>query len=976
MDENEKNLQDGEYWRMLHEEIPNIEVQGVSHFNKDEFHLPLIDLHAKGLWSDDDDLNDNGNIKYIGFEGDSSDVIGMVGCSEESMASEVSQFQKDLKIASGFRRNKGRSKGRRGVADMEPSEEVKCLLGYANQAFASGDFSEALKTLQEIIRIDSNVFAAWQTLGEVHRERGNIDKCLGSWISAAHLKPKDADLWLTCAKLSQDSKLWDQADYCYNRAIHARPSDVDAIWDRAILARDRGRMKKAIDCFRNLLNIVPNDMTVIRQLARLYLQTSQVSEGIALYEKAVEYYLCFQYPPESNCGLNWSELHIMSELYIADKRWKQCIYNIKYIGRWLCGRKSEEFWDDCPDDREWDNDNERRSLVLHFLDGDKTRYEMPLELRVKLGICRLHIGDTDEALRHFEVLDENPNVQKNIDLIFDAANALSEKKLYDEALRLYSRLTESDSANGPDLWFSMGKCYKAIDDLEAAEECFKGIVANNERHIESLIQLADIYQITGRREEALDVVNKVIYYQRNENHVVEEVQNESQNSSKLIFIVDTKISRDKLSKKVSLKSCLNERIAIEMRRTEHTLFKWQKLSIVRDKMLQGDRQAVNEWLDTAGDMVDDFRNVRAFYPSEKSTKFKGIISVAKRRMQKMEINHKLKVMADRLQESLDFCDDESYRENVTNDVNEFRGLSFDIWFYIFMQYAICLTKYDDFLDALDVIKAAMGANVFYQSHERLNKMHVTRLACSLWSKQYSIVAEECRYFSNLYRFRSDGYRLHFVAMPTGEAMLHYSANSALQKYLLRQIKSIDSMVSGKKSKESLVITKNENESYVPMQYNVVLLVSYGHVMIGSRSYVQALHYYGRAYALAPSDPLISLSIGMAYLHRAMQRQSNNRQYQILQGMTFLFQYYELRKPMGVYEHQEAEFNIARAFHQLGLSHFAVPYYERVISLTTSDFNEHIYFDLRRHAVYNLSLIYVASGNAAYARNLVDTYLSI
>lgn len=131
------------------------------------------------------------------------------------------------------------------------------------------------------------------------------------------------------------------------------------------------------------------------------------------------------------------------------------------------------------------------------------------------------------------------------------------------------------------------------------------------------------------------------------------MQNESQNnSSKLTFIVDTKISRDRLSKKVSLKSCLNERIAIEMRRTEHTLFKWQKLSIVRDRMLQGDRQAVNEWLDTAGDMVDDFRNVRAFYPSEKSTKFKGIISVAKRRMQKMEINHKLKVMANRLQESL------------------------------------------------------------------------------------------------------------------------------------------------------------------------------------------------------------------------------------------------------------------------------------------------------------------------------------
>lgn len=979
MDVGEKDVEDGKYWRMLHDDgIPDVGSQKDVRFDETEFQVPSIDLRAEGLWSDDENVDDNQkNIKHTNV-GDSSDrVIGMIRCSEDSMSYEASQFQEDLRMASGFRKSKKKSKGRRGISDMELSEEVKYLLGYANQAFASGDFSEALKTLQEIIRIDSNVFAAWQTLGEVHRERGNIDKCLGAWISAAHLKPKDADLWLTCAKLSQDAQLWDQADYCYNRAIHARPTDVDVIWDRAILARDNGRTKKAIDCFRSLLNIVPNDMTVIRQLARLYLQMSQVSEGIALYEKAVEYYLRFPRPPKDHCGLNWSELHIMSELYIADKRWKQCIYNIKFIARWLCGRKSEDFWDDYPDDREWDNDDERRNLVSHPLNKNRTLYNMPIELRVKLGICRVHVGDASEALRHFEVLDQDYDLEKNIDLIFDAANALTEKKFYYEALRFYSKLIEYDSVNGPELWFRMGKCYKAVDDLEAAEECFREIVANNEKHIESLVQLADIYQSTGRREEALDVVNKVIHYQQNENSVVSEVQDQFQNKVlRSTFIVDTRISKDKISKKVSLRPSLNERIVIEIRRTEHILFKWQKLNIVRDKMLQGDRYAVNEWLDTAGDMVDEFRNVRGFYPSEKSTKFKGIISVAKRRMQKMEINQKLKVMANRLQESLEFDDDESYQENtVNNDVDKFRGLSFDIWFYIFMQYAICLTKYDDFLDALDVIKAAMSANVFYQNHERLNKMHVTRLACSLWSKQYSIVAEECRYFSNLYKFRSDGYRLHFVAMPTGEAMLHYSANSALQKYLLRQIKSIDSVICEKKNND-LTISKNENDNYIPKQYNVVLLVSYGHVMIGSRSYVQALHYYGRAYALAPSDPLISLSIGLAYLHRAMQRQSNNRQYQILQGMTFLFQYYELRRSMGVYEHQEAEFNIARAFHQLGLTHLAVPYYERVLSLVISDSIEHVYFDLRRHAVYNLLLIYTTSGNLSCARGFVDTYLSI
>ena len=55
-----------------------------------------------------------------------------------------------------------------------------------------------------------------------------------------------------------------------------------------------------------------------------------------------------------------------------------------------------------------------------------------------------------------------------------------------------------------------------------------------------------------------------------------------------------------------------------------------------------------------------------------------------------------------------------------------------------------------------------------------------------------------------------------------------------------------------------------------------------------------------------------MSLGIAYLHCAMQRKSDNRHQGIVQGFTFLHQYYKLRN-----ENQEANFNLGRAYHQIG-----------------------------------------------------------
>src|SRR5579859_4968622 len=142
-----------------------------------------------------------------------------------------------------------------------------------------------------------------------------------------------------------------------------------------------------------------------------------------------------------------------------------------------------------------------------------------------------------------------------------------------------------------------------------------------------------------------------------------------------------------------------------------------------------------------------------------------------------------------------------------------------------------------------------------------------------------------------------------------------------------------------------------------------------------------IDYYVRARGLGIRDPLLDMSLGIAYLHRAMQRQADNRHILILQGMTFLFQYHrdtvtksaKYTPVQAANIHQEADYNIARAFHQLGLVTFATAYYERVLR-THEEWKGQLKYDLSFEAAHNLCLIYSLSGNYEATREVTEKYL--
>lgn len=78
--------------------------------------------------------------------------------------------------------------------------------------------------------------------------------------------------------------------------------------------------------------------------------------------------------------------------------------------------------------------------------------------------------------------------------------------------------------------------------------------------------------------------------------------------------------------------------------------------------------------------------------------------------------------------------------------------------------------------------------------------------------------------------------------------------------------------------------------------------------------------------------MININIGLAYIHDALKRQAENRQYGIMQGLGFMQSYYEARSiDTRAEERQEAHYNMARTYHLLGLVHIAIPFYRKVFA---------------------------------------------
>ncbi|KAI1769214.1 TPR-like protein [Hypoxylon sp. FL1150] len=942
-------------------------------------------------------------------------------------------FMGETKSNQSTRRRRGSTRRRGPRKAVEPTGDIKYRLNMASNAYMDGRIDEAIEYVEDAIRINAETYHAWTLLATFLREKKDMKGQFTAKFMAATLQPKEIDGWIQCAKLShvlqgefpeESNEFLQQAIFCYSSALRVDSKHREARHGRAAAYFEMGRLKSAAKDFGVLVDTCVYDVYALRglvQVSVLLADTKRSGQAIEAYRSCITYFqengFSTGYPFE------WRDIEVFVDLLAYVEQFQEAIRELSSLSRWLLNRTDETFWDDESDDREWDIDNSRRLEVPSYQNG---RYPpatygsgLPLELRTKLAVCRIRLGQEDEAMRHLEFIysyiSTSDNPLEFYGLFLEVATALYEMDNLPLALQYYEPLRAPDFLETEAL-FRLGRCYLDVGDNRQAEECFTAAIdqdeSNSEACIDARVELAKMYEAAKEDREALILANEAISLQvaraqaREANNGVDDDDDDDDD-----YLANTRGPRTgmgtepkpkrakRLPKPRGEKSkepkpkaeparrrpkvfARTEELQLEeKRRSAELADAWQ---VIRDfqsasQLDGGATSPSNPFMVAAQKLVDDFRSYREFYPWDKYLAHLGI-DQAREKVMSRKGSRNLLAMVERLSHNLNPEDPNADRQPKQVAIS-YRNVPFDDWLDLFLEYAIGLAQTGKFQQAYKVCESARDATIFSKSKENLFLIHVTWAACALRGRDEEQCVAVARWLMREYQYDTDPFRMFSALSRLCLSPASWYASGPVQKYMLRQIKLMDRAISAKGARER-EDSGDEDDAptgrvYTSKNLDITLLMLYGFILFISSSFTYALNYFTRAYSLDRNNGMVLLTIGHCYVHYALKRQSENRQYLLSQGFLFLHKYYNLKQgSLDAAQRQEAHFNLARSYHAIGLTHLAAKFYQLALRDVPDDSNNGIMGrnDLTLEAAYNLQHICWTGGDIGAVKTIAEKYL--
>ncbi|KAL2257831.1 hypothetical protein VTK26DRAFT_9118 [Humicola hyalothermophila] len=867
----------------------------------------------------------------------------------------------------GGKRKPRKVLGPRKAAKLSP--DIQFRMSLANEAFQQGDYDKTIAQLGEIIRINSEVFNAWTLLSTVHETLGNREQAIWCRISAAHLTPRDVPQWISTAEYALEcvedledgsperEEVLRRAYACYTQALETDRSNIVARTGRADVIMMLGNASKALAEYQKALNYKPWNIRTVRNIADVALdakdprKSAEVAKGA--YRRLIDHLQASGTFDAEEGRFEWSDLRIYLEFFGILEQWHEGAQELKEIARWLLGRREETYWDQwVDDDREWDVHEDRRIVVPGF---EPTRYPLdaygqglPVDLRAKLFVYRSRLGFEYEANLHLALLDPTraEDFMDFPDCLKDIAVALLDRDRAGEAIRyldLYRHIatTTGETALDADFLVSQGRYHMASGDKSAAEECFIAAIEEDEDHIEARVQLANMYegeQEQEGREEAFLLVREAMNLEASRGDETGPRTRRRRGPYKPRVRKPRKPRDPNKRSRYVPRRLINaeKRKQQDLERTAEAAKNFQLMQELQERAMAGDEQAKAGWMRAAKELVDDFRSYKQFYPWEKYIKYLGYAATVQGQAAVPARNMKLAAMEERLRQNLAPVEGQDQAARLPIKFpSEHRGIPFDTWLDVFLNYAFALVRSGQHREAYVVCHAARDS-VVWTSPETTFLIHVAWASCAVYAGDEETCVAIARYFMRDYMPGTDSYRMFSAMCRVCQTPVSWYTSGPAQKFILRQIKTMDTIVMKKENPaagtantsnnnninnintaatEEGTITpaqqqqqqqqtatyhngndtnSNDTNSNDAIGLDVALLTIYGHILFTTTSYTYALSYFARAASLDPDNCLINLSTGLAYVHYALKRQATNRQYLLTQGFAFLYRYYRDR----------------------------------------------------------------------------------
>ncbi|KHN05439.1 General transcription factor 3C polypeptide 3 [Glycine soja] len=793
------------------------------------------------------------------------------------------------------RSRKPKKRGRRKGSKNRVDPKLTQMQGDATFHYACGDYDRAKAVLCEVIRLAPNLHESYHTLGLVYTSLQDYKRAMALYLIAAHLDPKESPLWKTIFTWSIEQGYVDQAGYCLLKAIKADPKDVTLRFHLARLYAELGHYQKAAVTYEQVHKLCCENIDALKAAAKFYKKCGQVEYSVQILE---------DYIKSQPDGANVSVVDLLGTVLMETKAHDRALQHIEHA------------------------------------QTVNARKDLPLNLKIKAGICHAHLGNMEMAQVLFNDLKPE-NASKHIDLVTGVADSLMGLEHYNPALNYYLMLEGNIEKENGLLYLKIARCYMSLKERSQAI-LFYSKLETLQDDVDARITLASLLLEEAKEDEAISLLSPP------KDSDFGEAPSEKSNR----WWADIRIKL-KLCNIYWNRGTLDDFVDTIFPLVRESLY----VATLRQKGKSKKRLSKR-------DLVE---RVRVLDGPEKDNVFRGFRPVAapsdllkasraKKLLQKKAIE-KEKRKAEALASGIDWLSDDSDDEPQKEN----------------REPPLCNLLKDEEHHQLiiDLCKALASLQRYWEALEIINlSLRLAHTSLSTEKKEeLRSLGAQMAYNTTDPKHGFDCVKYIVQQHPHGVAAwnCYYKVISRLENRDTRHYKFVRGM-------------QGKFVDCVPP-----ILIS-GHQFTICSHHQDAARKYLEAYKLLPENPLVNLCVGTALINLALGFRLQNKHQCVVQGLAFLY------NNMRICENsQESLYNIARAFHHVGLVTLAAFYYEKVIAICEKDYpipklpNENPdsiethkpgYCDLRREAAYNLHLIYKKSGALDLARQVLKDHCTL
>lgn len=880
------------------------------------------------------------------------------------------------------------------------------LMGQANQAYVIKNYDLAIDLYKQVIQEYPNSFEIYNTLALIEEERGDLRASLNYLLISAHLSSSsgnsNVDTWINLSRKASEfpnHSADKEAIYCYSKVLRYDKYNVEALWKRACISfRHFICTKRMVDTCSVILSIYPNEPFILRLLIHFYLCRNESLQAIQWLESFIL----------TNPSINsFYPVRCLLRLYRHTGTYNRLIDGLPHLVLWMYQSNKQscdsqyDFMNECPPDvlpkllehihilrtplddivdpqRILDpdiitihhidiinNENILPNIDINnpFFNPIEWFHFLPVDLRTISLIAIIHCFDSDKCIDILSSLFFDNDWIKNIiaPLGIELGKEMMSINKLDSSIVLFKKLLNHVDKDSDRITIFVFISY-CLQQMNQDEEALKqlSIAADiNPDNDDINLAFAELYAKTGQYELSKYYANRIISFRESSTDIH---ANDTIDISPIII----EAKKRRAFPKIIAENVTGRTSSSEFGPTRLVTFTWpfekkplfiryteqqcKQIRILYRKVNLGSEfSSIQELHETLGPLVVDFLNNGYFY---------------------RQSHHKMVPFSDRIRNSrpddiLDYTKDPeifvimkqlvSYDDSQSNTVSKqallqaSHGLSLEEWYDVIVKFSINAARLGHPNQSHYILFKAAHSNLFFSKEMFKLSLYflITRIGNSYYSVSNSkAIAKVCRLL--LIQYPKFGCSLIFVWLCLSRSSGHVqSVNDWME------------ISSGPNLKKFIREARRAEKDRDPYYIQKLVLVGHSHLM--NRTWSDALHMYQRAIGKS-NTPLLLLLESVCYLHQAMQRVSVNRQWQLIQAFHKMKKYAYQRK-----WNQEACYNMGRFFDHIGLSRFAIHYYEKGLEQDGI-----LSFEL----AFNLSLVYSRNGNHLLASHYMNRYCDI